>query len=141
VIDAAARYRTEFVHTPFWMPGPPLPTSLRCGLSTQSAGEPRIRGLIRPLTRPLGRLMSRPPLRSRHIERLERELAEARERVSDRDNIASQLTALQAVLEIERKRADEIREDRDHWWAQAERLSLPALAPARRGWWPFRRAG
>jgi hypothetical protein len=33
-----------------------------------------------------------------------------------------------------------LREDRDRWATQAERLALPAPGPTRRGWWPFRRA-
>jgi hypothetical protein len=92
---------------------------------------------------------------TRHIERLEadiealrQERADALARAADRDAIAAQLDALQAVLDVERKRIedlqtdrDNLRADRDRWAAQAERLSLPAPAPARRGWWPFRRAG
>jgi excisionase family DNA binding protein len=53
--------------------------------------------------------------------------------------LEAQITALKAILEAEKKRADEIREDRDRWAAQAERLALPA--PARRGWRWFRGAG
>jgi excisionase family DNA binding protein len=34
--------------------------------------------------------------------------------------------ALKAILEAEKKHAEEIREDRDRWAAQAERLALPA---------------
>ena len=34
--------------------------------------------------------------------------------------------ALKAILEAEKKHLDEIREDRDRWAAQAERLALPA---------------
>jgi hypothetical protein len=48
--------------------------------------------------------------------------------------------ALKAILDSERKRLDEVRQDRDRWIAQAERLALPAPVPTRRGWWPFRRA-
>lgn len=73
---------------------------------------------------------------TRHIERLERELSDMRERVSDRDSIAAQLEVLRVILEIERKRSEEFREERDRWASQAERLALPA--PVRR-WWPFRR--
>ena len=52
--------------------------------------------------------------------------------------------ALKAILEAEKKHLEEVREDRDRWAAQAERLALPApespqpqpSAPARRlfGW-------
>jgi excisionase family DNA binding protein len=50
--------------------------------------------------------------------------------------------ALKAILEAEKKHLEEIREDRDRWAAQAERLALPApdgaaktqaQGPARRG--------
>ena len=49
--------------------------------------------------------------------------------------------ALKAILEAEKKHLEEIREDRDRWAAQAERLALPApdasrtpaAGPARRG--------
>jgi excisionase family DNA binding protein len=34
--------------------------------------------------------------------------------------------ALKAILESEKKHLDEVREDRDRWAAQAERLALPA---------------
>jgi len=42
--------------------------------------------------------------------------------------LEAETKALKAILEAEKKRADEIREDRDHWRGQAERLSLPAPA-------------
>ena len=49
--------------------------------------------------------------------------------------------ALKAILEAEKKHLEEVREDRDRWAAQAERLALPApdmphsqpQGPARRG--------
>jgi excisionase family DNA binding protein len=37
--------------------------------------------------------------------------------------------ALKAILEAEKKHMEEIREDRDRWAAQAERLALPAPKP------------
>ena len=54
---------------------------------------------------------------------------------------AAEVEALKAILDSERKRLDEVRQDRDRWIAQAERLSLPAPTSTRRGWWPLRRAG
>jgi hypothetical protein len=59
-------------------------------------------------------------------------------------------------VEDERRRAEELRQDRDRWHVQAERLALPSpnsspahqaaphatahpVAIERRGWWPFRR--
>lgn len=55
--------------------------------------------------------------------------------------LEAEIKALQALLDSERKRAEELREDRDRWAAQAERLALPAPAAASpKGLWPFRRA-
>jgi excisionase family DNA binding protein len=39
--------------------------------------------------------------------------------------------ALKAILEAEKKHLEEVREDRDRWAAQAERLALPAPDHAR----------
>jgi hypothetical protein len=50
---------------------------------------------------------------SQHIARLEEELSEVRERASDRDMIAGQLEGLRTVLEVERRRAEELRQERD----------------------------
>ena len=36
------------------------------------------------------------------------------------------VSGLQAILEAERKRGEELRTERDRWAAQAERLALPA---------------
>jgi len=56
--------------------------------------------------------------------------------------LESEIKALQAILEGEKKRAEELRAERDRWASQAERLALPAPGAApRRGWWPFHRAG
>jgi hypothetical protein len=54
---------------------------------------------------------------------------------------AAEVEALKAILDSERKRLDEVRQDRDRWIAQAERLSLPAPTSTKRGWWPLRRTG
>ena len=51
--------------------------------------------------------------------------------------LEAEIAALKAILDAEKRRADEIREDRDRWHAQAERLTLSP--PATAGWWPFRR--
>lgn len=56
--------------------------------------------------------------------------------------LEAELAALKALLEAERKRGDELRDDRDGWRSQAERLVLSGpQQQERRGWWPFRRAG
>lgn len=57
--------------------------------------------------------------------------------------LEAELAALKSILEAEKRRAEELREDRDRWHAQAERLALPAPAPsppAQRSWWPWLRA-
>src|SRR3712207_4759428 len=72
----------------------------------------------------------------------ERVAADAeRARASDLALAAAQVDALNVVLDAERKRLEELRQDRDRWIAQAERLAAPAPVPVRRGWWPFRKAG
>lgn len=50
---------------------------------------------------------------SQHIAKLEKELSEVRERASDRDILEGQLEGLKTVLEVERKRAEELRVERD----------------------------
>ena len=42
------------------------------------------------------------------------------------DTAGAGFNALKAILEAEKKHLEEIREDRDRWAAQAERLALPA---------------
>lgn len=57
--------------------------------------------------------------------------------------LEAELSALKSILDAEKRRGEELREDRDRWHAQAERLALPAPAPApppQRVWWPWRRA-
>lgn len=53
--------------------------------------------------------------------------------------LEAELSALRLILEVERRRAEELREDRDGWRSQAERLALP-LPDSQKplGW--FRRA-
>jgi chromosome segregation ATPase len=102
-----------------------------------------------------------------HIKRLEAELAAMREERDkaqhERDEargetveadkaqaaLATQLDALNAVLAVERRRADERaaaeRERAEEWKAVADRFAsqaerLTAAAEARRGWWPWRRS-
>ena len=41
----------------------------------------------------------------------------------------AELEALKTVVEVERKRAEELRQERDAWRVQAERLALPPPAP------------
>jgi hypothetical protein len=90
----------------------------------------------------------------RHIERLERELEAAREdarreievlkgerdaalaRTSDRDALAVQLDAINAVLAIERSRVEEWKSVADRFASQVETMAKPE----RRSWWPWRRS-
>jgi len=57
--------------------------------------------------------------------------------------LEAELSALKTLIEAEKRRAEELREDRDRWHAQAERLALPApITPSAppRFWLPWRRA-
>jgi hypothetical protein len=58
--------------------------------------------------------------------------------------LEAQLEGLRALLAEKDRRIMDLEAQRDRWAAQAERLALapPSVeqAPARRGWWPFRRA-
>lgn len=63
---------------------------------------------------------------TRHIERLEQDLVAVRERAAERDVLAGQVEALNAVL-------IEVRADRDRWHHLA-------VQPERKGWWPWRRS-
>jgi len=47
--------------------------------------------------------------------------------------LEAQIDALKQILEAEKRRADEVRAERDRWAQQAERLAIPA--PAKRRWW------
>ena len=49
--------------------------------------------------------------------------------------------ALKAILEAEKKHMEELREDRDRWAAQAERLALPAPQPPQASQGQSKRAG
>jgi excisionase family DNA binding protein len=51
----------------------------------------------------------------------------------------AQIQALQDLVRRLDDQARDLREDRDQWRVQAERLALSAPAPARRGWWLFSR--
>lgn len=54
--------------------------------------------------------------------------------------LRTEVDKLKALLEAEKQRSAEIREDRDRWVDQAQRLALPLPETNRNaGWWPFRR--
>lgn len=65
------------------------------------------------------------------VATLEQELSAERIR-------AAQVDALNAVIEAERRRVEDLQAERDRWAAQAERLAATP-APEAQGWWPFRR--
>jgi len=66
-------------------------------------------------------------------------------------SLRSQVEKLQHIVEMERERSRELREEREAWKRQAERLALPATReavsqpqePARpqaHSWWPWRKS-
>lgn len=61
--------------------------------------------------------------------------------------LEAQIAGLRDVGELLRRQLDDVREDRDRWRGQAERLALaapittPALQFQSRSWWPWRRPG
>ena len=52
------------------------------------------------------------------------------------------LNALKQVLEIERRRSEELRVERDRWAgiAESSQRQITHLAEQRRSWWPWRRS-
>lgn len=92
---------------------------------------------------------------TRHIERLEAQLEEAQKRAGERDAIAGERDAARAERDVLAAQIEALRDststqvdalraalvaaerDRDRWHEVA---TAPAPEPARRGWWPFRRA-
>jgi hypothetical protein len=62
----------------------------------------------------------------------------------------AEIEGLKRIAEMERNRAEELRQERDNWRAISEHLALPkpaAVAPripagqAQRSWWPWRPTG
>ena len=47
--------------------------------------------------------------------------------------VEAEFNGLKAVLDIEKRRGEELRQERDRWATQAERLALPAPPQQRRG--------
>ena len=70
-----------------------------------------------------------------HVAELRHEAREARSTVADLTHrlgaAEGEVSAMRAILEIERERAKELREERDRWHEAATRP---------RRWWPFRRS-
>jgi hypothetical protein len=56
-------------------------------------------------------------------------------------SLEGELQARTTEVRVLRELADTLRSECDRWAAQAERLALAPPQPARRRWWPFRRAG
>lgn len=96
---------------------------------------PDARALIAVLEARIGELQGR-------VAEMDTEVKEGRVAVA-------RVAALEAMLDAERKRAEEIRETErqrvDEWKAVADRFAtqaekLAAAAEARRSWWPWRRS-
>jgi hypothetical protein len=53
----------------------------------------------------------------------------------------AQLESLKEVLELERKRAEELKAERDKWSSalEASQRQITYMAEKQSGWWPFRR--
>lgn len=49
--------------------------------------------------------------------------------------LEAEINAMKQLLDNEKARANELRDDRDRWAAQAERLALPAPVVVPRNWW------
>ena len=124
------------------------------GRAESAPDSDNLRRLVSTLEAEVERLTALEALRRSDFERersrsdeLSSDLASVREALAvmtaERDAErarALQVAVLDAILESERKHADELRQDRDRWAVQAHGLAHPP-APERRGWWPFRRAG
>jgi hypothetical protein len=65
------------------------------------------------------------------IAMLETHVAELRSEAKEGRAAIARVGVLEALLENERERLDEMRQDRDRWHAEAT---------ARRSWWPWRRS-
>ena len=89
------------------------------------------------------------PLRGRRapVEQPEADDPANRSDVANRNaTLEGEVKALSAEVRLLRELADNFKAERDKWQQQAERLALAPpkpelkIEPARRGWWPFRRA-
>jgi hypothetical protein len=85
--------------------------------------EPPIDGTTNPptdeATGDIGALVALEVLRE-HIGRLEAEIGSLKDEVARERARGAQVDALTAILEIERKRAEELKQERDRWSAAAE---------------------
>jgi hypothetical protein len=55
--------------------------------------------------------------------------------------LEAQVAALRDVSELLRQQLDDVRTDRDAWRDQAQSAQRLLTGPARRSWWPWRKAG
>jgi hypothetical protein len=104
-------------------------------------------GMVQVLVRIVDRLQN-------EVDRLYHKVPELRARAQDRDILAVQVEAMRFAMEMEKQKAQEVlaaercrieelcaalteaHRERDTWRTQAERLALPAPAPARSWrWW------
>jgi excisionase family DNA binding protein len=74
------------------------------------------------------------------MQQAETPLVAANDTMPEMISLRAEVEKLKALLDAEKQRAAEIREDRDRWADQAQRLALPAPEMTRNGgWWPFRK--
>jgi vacuolar-type H+-ATPase subunit I/STV1 len=88
-----------------------------------------IQVLTRHISRLEGEIESLKEERSAERDRLQGEIATYKQELQAERIISSQVDALKAVIESERKRTEDMKADRDRWAEQAERLA------AARSWW------
>src|SRR4051794_26478455 len=71
------------------------------------------------------------------VAELAGEVKDARVLIADLTAKAGRADVAEALLDVERRRADELRTERDRL---LDRLTAAPAAPARRSWWPWRRS-
>jgi hypothetical protein len=69
------------------------------------------------------------------------DLKQAQVTITELTAKAARVEGLESLLAAERERIADIRAERDRLLAQAERFAATPAPEARRGWWPFRKAG
>jgi hypothetical protein len=109
--------------------------------TTQGASGNAAAGTTEPGAAPAQTALS--PLQA-HLVRLEAELRASKELAETEQKLLDQLLTSERMRAEEfRKRADELRSERDRWAGVAEssqrQLTYMAEKPKRSGWWPFGR--
>jgi hypothetical protein len=137
-VEAVEAYRTPDIPR---APTPPYPEHSPDVLQDTSA-EPNAdaRTLIAVLQDRIGELQGR-------VTSIDTELKEARGTIAELTPKAARVDVLEALLDTERKRVEEVRETErqrvEEWKAVADRFATQveklAATQERRGWWPFRK--